>query len=375
MSYMLRDLAITPVRFRVKDGKGKRGTPGNNPSAEIAAYVQAHPGAGVNDLRTHVSALDNWSYDKVRALLVRLVEKGVLALDGHLPLESVDLRYERVPACDLCGSPSSGHSIVLWKHNTPVVRCRQCGLLYANPRWQAEHLFGRYTDVYWAHYADKVRHTALDPTTNQARWDPYLATLELARSTGRLLDVGCASGEFLLAAQARGWEVYGLETSPLGAELARQRTGAEIYVGTLDTAPYEEGWFDVITLWDVIEHVQSPSSYVGLITRLVRQGGMFALTTPNIRSMAYKLLGRNWEVVGPNDHIYYFSPRTLTRLLKTNSFDVHVMHTTAVEAATWRAWLRHPIPQKLAPSLRTVTLPITNRLLLGDELYVVARRL
>ena len=257
--YLLCDLDHTTFRFRVKP---QTRSPADGIEQAVVAYIQTHPGVTVNDIRTQVPPFADHNYSYARNLLVRLVDKGVLELDGHALLEEVDGRYERVPRCDLCGESSEGHRIVLWKYNTPVVRCSRCGLLYANPRWTAEHLFGRYTEDYWQQYAEKVRHTAVDPVLNQARWSQNLDSLEHVRQTNRLLDVGCATGEFLAAAQSRGWELYGVETSRIAAEQAEWLTGAQVYVGTLETAPYPDGWFDAVTLWDVIEHVQSPSAYI-----------------------------------------------------------------------------------------------------------------
>jgi len=99
------------------------------------------------------------------------------------------------------------------------VKCSRCGLLYANPRWKTEHLYGRYdSSEYLAEYAAQIKQTAMDPITNLARWSDQIAALEIARQNGRLLDIGCATGEFMLAAQSRGWEAYGLEPSAPAAE-------------------------------------------------------------------------------------------------------------------------------------------------------------
>src|SRR5438876_12334195 len=118
-----------------------------------------------------------------------------------MPLEEVDFRYERLSYCDLCGAPSSGHPILFWKYNTPVVRCTTCGLLYANPRWKAEHLFARYTEEYWELYTRKrVGATPLDQDAAHERQAFYLWKLEPAFLNGRLLDIGCATGDFLSAA-------------------------------------------------------------------------------------------------------------------------------------------------------------------------------
>jgi len=370
-NYLLRDLEVTPVRFRLNP---RAAPPAAGLDATIAAFVRDHPGATMNDLRTYVPGFGEGPYEAARAVLTRLVSTRILVLDGQVPLEELDLRYERVACCDVCGESSATHAVVFWKHNTPVVRCAGCGLLYANPRWKAEYLFGRYTDDYWELYRDKVSATATDPVANQARWDPVLTDLAQALPAGRILDVGCATGEFLLAAQARGWAIQGLESSPIGAEQARQTTSGPIYCGTLEIAPYEDASLDVVTLWDVIEHLQSPRAYLERIARLIRPGGLFALTTPNIRSLPYALLGRDWEIVGPNDHLYYFAPRTLARLLARTGFAIHSMRTQTSGATVWRQWLRRPALQGLAPGLHAVTWPVLDRLLLGDELYVIARR-
>ena len=120
--------------------------------------------------------------------------------------------------------------------------------------------------------------------------------------------------------------------------------------------------------------MQSPSSYVERIARLLRNGGMFAITTPNIRSLSYFMLGRRWWVVGPNDHIFYFAPKTLAQLLNKHGFDIHLMQTLGMELASWEQWVRLPALKRLAPAMRAATTWAVARFLLGYELYVVARR-
>ena len=84
------------------------------------------------------------------------------------------------------------------------------------------------------------------------------------------------------------------------------------------------------------------------------------------------LQGRSWWVIGPNDHIYYFTPRTMARLFEKHGLAVHDMHTLETPL---QSWLRVPALQRFAPLLGKLTAPVTNRFLLGDDLYVVARRL
>jgi 2-polyprenyl-3-methyl-5-hydroxy-6-metoxy-1,4-benzoquinol methylase len=393
--FLLRGLDHTTVRLQANPSGGIRPAPGSLDEA-ILAFVRTHPTTTVTAIWNNVPAAREQTYNEVRALVLGMLEEQTLAPVGFAPLEEVDGRYERVPACDVCGQSSAGHPILFYKHNTPVVRCTGCGLLYSNPRWKGEHLFGVYGDDYWEDYAERVKHTALDMAANQARWDPNLHVLEGVRQTGRILDVGCATGEFLAAAQARGWEGYGVEVAPQAAAIAEKLYGVRVHVGTLDTAPWPDGWFDAVTLWDVIEHVPSPRAYVERIARLVRPGGMFAVSTPNIRSLTYGLIGRDWWVVGPNAHIYYFAPRTLVRLLSDYGFTTHFLTTQnrplhwrrarrglvplepipdpQVDLTAWQQWLRLRPLQRLAPYLYSATWPLVNRFLLGDSLLLFARK-
>jgi SAM-dependent methyltransferase len=303
-----------------------------------------------------------------------MVDLGLLDVAGEVPLEQLDDRYERLPACDLCGSHSANHPIVFWKHNTPVVRCTSCGLFYSNPRWKTEFLFGYYDESYVQEYTRTIQETATDPEKNLRRWVPFLAPLNAARDSNRLLDVGCATGEFMLAARAHGWDAYGVEPAASAAEVAKGNTGCDVHAGTLDTAPYPDGWFDVVTLWDVIEHVQSPTSYIADVARLVRPGGLLGITTPNIRCLSYWALGAHWSAVGPNAHIFYFSPGTLKRLMRKSGFSLSGMYTMVAEHEDPPAGSGYSLRGTVSKLLRTTGRPILKRTLLGDELVAFAQR-
>jgi 2-polyprenyl-3-methyl-5-hydroxy-6-metoxy-1,4-benzoquinol methylase len=374
IQFLLRGLEHTVLRFCLVESQSRKPHAKLTPEESVVlAFLEHSPRATIQDIASGTVSVRQVAPDEVKRALIQLVDKGIVRPCGRAPLEEVDDRYERVPACAVCGSPSQLHKTIFWKYNTPVMRCDGCGLYYANPRWKSEHLFGRYTPEFWTRYADTVKDTAVDVEANYARWLPFLSAMDASRKSNRILDVGCATGEFLLAAKARGWKVYGVETSPIAAEQARRLTGGTIHAGTLDTADFPDGYFDVVTLWDVIEHLQDPRAYLERVGRLLRSSGILSVTTPNIRSVAFRLLGPSWIPVGPNDHLYYFAPRTLARLLSECGFSIYTMHTMATESATWHQWLRFPLLQRLAPMLRSASLPVTNRLLLGDELYLIAQ--
>jgi SAM-dependent methyltransferase len=140
------------------------------------------------------------------------------------------------------------------------------------------------------------------------------------QASRRLLDVGCHIGVMVELAQARGWEAWGVEPSTWAAEQARAR-GLHVVTGTLADAGLGDGYFDVVTMWDVIEHLTDPASEISQVHKVLKPGGLFAVHTIDIESTMARLMGRRWPWL-MEMHLYYFSPRTLGRLLEQNGFKV-----------------------------------------------------
>ena len=146
--------------------------------------------------------------------------------------------------------------------------------------------------------------------------------LERYAAPGRLLDIGCSAGFFLDEARRAGWSVSGLEKSADTAALARALHDVDVTVGTLgqdDSLPSAS--FDVVTLWDVIEHVPEPLATLRRAHNLLSRDGVIAIQTPNIGGlfprMSYLVARRldYWPHPEPPGHLFQFSTRTLDRLL------------------------------------------------------------
>lgn len=131
---------------------------------------------------------------------------------------------------------------------------------------------------------------------------------------GRLLDVGCSAGLFLQEARACGWDVTGVEPSRWLAEQARGRLGADVVVcAPFETATLEPSSYDVVTLWDVLEHVTDPEAFLTKAESLLKPGGLLVVNVPNLRSWIARAFGRRWPLLLP-EHLFYFSPRSLQLL-------------------------------------------------------------
>ncbi|MBP7999890.1 MAG: class I SAM-dependent methyltransferase [Chloroflexi bacterium] len=197
-----------------------------------------------------------------------------------------------------------------------IVQCNHCGYVYANPRWPSEALIQAYTAV-----EDEVYEREREG--RELTFQKHLQAMEKIRGEnkrGRILDVGAYIGVFVEVARQRGWEAWGLEPSAWAAQAAHQR-GLNIIEGTLESPTLQGQTFDVITLWDVIEHVDDPYSELARAFQLLTPGGMVVVHTMDIDSWMARLMGARWPWL-MDMHIHYFSQKTLAQMLEKIGYRV-----------------------------------------------------
>jgi SAM-dependent methyltransferase len=236
-----------------------------------------------------------------------------------------------VLSCQICGA-AKGEEMF---RDPPfrVLRCPACSLVYVTPRHDDDALHELYGSDYWNSSSPKTRGYA-----GYAEEEPlYLKTFRkrarlVARFTGpgplKILDVGCAAGFFLRVMQEAGHQVRGVELSREIARHAIEALGEEnVHVGELAQLPhdaprFESGSFDLVTLWDVVEHVPDPQSMLRRVHRLLKPDGVLMLETQNVDSRFALLLGRKWQHFKHEEHLYHFNPSTVTELLAQSGFQV-----------------------------------------------------
>lgn len=138
--------------------------------------------------------------------------------------------------------------------------------------------------------------------------------------TGRILDIGCATGNFLFGMKNLGWDCYGVEPSEFAANYARKRFNLNIYNGYIENADYPNSFFDVITLWDVLEHTRNPEEVLQKTKDLLKPDGILLLTMPNSQSWERYLFGQYWAGWDIPRHFNIFSPSSISSLLNQNGF-------------------------------------------------------
>jgi len=236
--------------------------------------------------------------------------------------EPAPVVLERV-TCALCGADDTRprHH----KFNLAVVQCNRCGLVYTNPRLPKEHLWTRYSeDYFWDEYLKDLqigRDGRVDLDRFAVHHAPLLHLYQMYHPPpGRMIEIGAAAGLFMASARRAGWDVQGLEPLPAAAAFARDRLGLDVRTDTVEQAPFEPQSFDAAAMFETIEHVLDPVGVLTAIHRLLRPRGLLVLTTPNWEAFTRHALGRQWAVISPAEHLYYFSEATLTAMLRRAGF-------------------------------------------------------
>jgi len=223
--------------------------------------------------------------------------------------------------CDLCGADDPRFVLNSPLLDGPLVECSRCGLRYVGSR-HSQLTFG---GAAAAGVVERVRaaNAAFLPLRLEeeerlaglnARW--RLDLIREFRSGGRLLEVGCARGDFLSAA-ASSFEVFGVEPNPELAESAAR--SAAVHRDVIETLPLRN--FDVAASFHVIEHVDSPKQFVHAIRDRLKPGGLLVLETPDIDSLPFRILKARWRQFIP-EHYFFFDRRTMTKLLVDAGFQV-----------------------------------------------------
>ncbi len=233
-------------------------------------------------------------------------------------------RDECAPAqriCFSCGTHASRP--LFWKFGYPIVKCEACDVVYCDYLPSQRELTEYYSEGYFKGCTDRRGYYdyEADESLLKASFLPKLRLVNrFAPRIGTLLDIGCAAGYFVELASDQGWDAYGLEISPFAANMARRR-GLRVVNGS-SPAAFQEGRFDAITMWDVVEHLPDPVEALKETNRALRVGGLLSLCTGRIDSTLAKLWGRQSRIFNPPQHLTFFSRRSVERVFDLGGFRV-----------------------------------------------------
>lgn len=183
------------------------------------------------------------------------------------------------------------------------------------------------------------------------RYDELLDHLERYRDTGRIIDVGCGSGLFVQRAIQRGWEAQGTEYPGPALNLCHARN-IPVIEGPFEPSNYPAGHFDVVCSFEVIEHVIDPRNEIARMQKVLRPGGAFYVTTPNFNCLARRLQPGTWNIANYPEHLAYFTPGTLHKLLEQNGLRKSWLITTGFSIYRWKLRYENSVANKHA-AMRT----------------------
>jgi 2-polyprenyl-3-methyl-5-hydroxy-6-metoxy-1,4-benzoquinol methylase len=210
-----------------------------------------------------------------------------------------------------------------------VVACSSCGLNYLSPRLTQEAILKLYKDE--AYYNSNISGQGYDEYLEIS--DNWVKTFTLRlkqiapyKSTGKVLDIGCGPGYFLSAAQKLGFDVHGLDPSDYIVEMAQKTWGSRVKLGLIESADYPPETFDLVVAFDTFEHIYDPKKFLAAIHKVLKKDGVLAITTPDPTSALAKVSGKNWVSFKLPEHVFYWSPETIRRILEEN-FEVLEIRT------------------------------------------------
>jgi SAM-dependent methyltransferase len=238
---------------------------------------------------------------------------------------------KRPVPCVLCGNTDFKKGLPC--EGFAYVCCKRCGLAQINPQPDQAAVIRRYQEGSGAAYLsyELENEAAFLRLQEKALEDAGFGELETALTQGRaggpprVLDAGCATGALLEKLRDRGWACAGVEISP-SAEYARQERGLDVRNTSLEEGRFPKASFDLVLASHLIEHLNDPAAFVREVRRVLAPGGCFLVTTPNIAGFQARLFRGRWRSA-IFDHLYLFSVKTLSALLRQSGFAVERVRT------------------------------------------------
>jgi SAM-dependent methyltransferase len=257
-------------------------------------------------------------------------------------------------SCPVCGSTK--HRPFLEVPDTlgltdavfTIVRCGDCGLAFLNPRPTGEEMAAYYPSGYcWQEAGGQGLVAGLADAYRQLLMRSDIGTVRrFLPRPGRALDVGCGSGDMIALLQAQGWEVYGVESAGPAARYAREKRGLEVHEGDLASAQYPSEHFDLVTYFQVLEHVADVGGNLAECRRILKPDGRLLVQVPNIGSRQFQSFRERWLHLSAPQHLNHFDLETLGRALDRHGFSVVSTRTLSLRmdplvlvVSTWPAFL------------------------------------
>ena len=204
---------------------------------------------------------------------------------------------------------------------TNVLKCNKCKIMFQKKDTISDNIADIYNIDY---FQGKIYKNYFNEESE--RKQRFQKKIELIGNniprSGKVLDIGCAAGFFLKVMKDIGYETYGLDISSAAYEYIKNYCDIKIFKGDIFEAKYKNNFFDIISLWDVLEHLINPELVLEEIYRILKSQGILVIETLNIDSWNLKLLKNRWPLFSHDYHLFYFNTKFLINLLNKIGFTV-----------------------------------------------------
>lgn len=214
------------------------------------------------------------------------------------------------------------------KENLKLNKCLNCGLV------QVDDLLSIFDAKHYEYYRNKTNLTEeeLYNSITTKRYISLLNRLESYRKNGTILDIGCGVGHFLSVARKMKWETKGIEIADYAVEICK-KFKIDIEQSDLLKLDLKEGYYDIVTMFEVLEHLTNPRDYLVRVNNILRKGGILIITTPNFNSITRLILQNRWSLIH-KEHLLYFTPKSIKWLMRYADFRIiefKIKHITLPE--------------------------------------------
>lgn len=218
--------------------------------------------------------------------------------------------------CEVCGNKDINRFIsYIKKENYKLLKCEECSFVFIP-------LFYR-KSIPYENYRDEEVLSEVRKGNNWLKYKRHslrISLLKKQKKKGKLLDVGCGWGHFLYTAKKKGFDSLGIELSELMHSYATNDLNLNVLRQDFFKADVQENSFDIITMWDVLEHIENPKEALEKVNSLLKDDGIFVFQVPQIDSIVAKKQKENWSMISI-EHINYFSKATVETFLRNNGFE------------------------------------------------------
>ncbi len=285
--------------------------------------------------------------------------------------------------CLVCTSSNSDFYIK--KNNSHIFKCVKCKTLFVYPIPKDENIEEVYEKEYFSGAEQGFGYVDYDSDKSAMKdmFIQYIKDFKHYKSDMKsIFDIGAATGYFLDLAKDEGLVVSGVEISDYATNIAINK-GIDVKRGTIENVKIKKSAFDVVTMWDVIEHMKDPRIGLKKVNEVLKSNGLIAISTPDSGSMFSKIMSRKWHSFVPPEHLYYFNKKSLSILLKENGFEILKIKTINKrftlkyifrmlyrwqKLKIWESIYEYIVSNKFLNKI-TIFLP------LGDNMYIVAKKI